>query len=54
MDVGLWGSDLFEFPPQCQVSAGRVILHKYTPVEFTIIKSRAVTPSRSPAVQGFE
>ena len=38
------GSDLFEFPG----SAGPVILRKYTPVEFTIIKSRAMTHSRSP------
>ena len=42
------GAVTFVFPPQCRVSAGLVILCKYTLVEFTIIKSRALTLSRSP------
>ena len=29
----------FLVPPQCRVSAGLMILSKYTPVEFTIIKN---------------
>ena len=33
---------------QCRVSAGLVMLRKYTPVEFTFIKNRAMTISRSP------
>ena len=45
------GSDL-RVPPQCWVSAGLVILRKYTPVEFIIIKRRAMT-QQVPAVQGF-
>ena len=31
---------IFWVPPQCRVSAGLVILRKYTNMEFTIIKSR--------------
>ena len=42
------GAVIFRVPPQCWVSAGLVILHKYIPVEFTIIKSRIMTLSRSP------
>ena len=38
---------IFWIPLQCQVSAGLVILCKYTPIEFTIIKSRAMTVTRS-------
>ena len=30
-----------------------MILHKYTPTEFTIIKSGAMTPSRSPQCRAF-
>ena len=41
------GSDLLS-SPQCRVSAGLVILRKYAPIEFTIIKSGAMTLSRSP------
>ena len=36
-----------------RVSAGLVILHKYTPMEFTIIKSRAMTLSRSLQCRAF-
>ena len=43
----------FRVPPQCRVSAGLVILHKYTPMEFTIIKSRALILSRSPQYRAF-
>ena len=35
------------------VSAGLVRLRKYTPVEFTIIKSRAMNLSRSPQCRAF-
>ena len=44
------GTDLLiplPLPLQCRVSAGFVIVHKYTQVEFTIIKSTAMTRSRS-------
>ena len=37
----------FLAPLQCRESAGLVILCRYTPVEFTVIKSRAMTLSRS-------
>ena len=43
----------FRVPPQCRVSAGLVILRKYTPVEFSIIKSRAMTLSRFPQCKAF-
>ena len=46
------GSDLSS-PPQCRVSAGFVILRKYTPVKFTMIKSRAMTLSRFPQCRAF-
>ena len=42
------GAVTFWVPPQCRVSAGLVILRKYIPMEFTIIKSRDMTLSRSP------
>ena len=42
------GSDL-EFAR----STGLVILHKHTPVEFTIIRSRIMTRSRSPQYRAF-
>ena len=44
---------IFSVPPQCRVSAGLVILRRYTPVEFTIIKSRAMTLSRSLQCRAF-
>ena len=47
------GAVTFLVPPQCTVSVGLVILRKYTPVEFTIIKSRAMTISRSPQCRAF-
>ena len=40
-------------PPQCRINAGLVILRKYTPIEFTIIKSRAMTLCRSPQCRAF-
>ena len=40
-------------PPQCRVGAGLVILRKYTPMEFTLIKSRAMTLSRSLQYRAF-
>ena len=43
----------FWVPPQCRVNAGLVILHKYTPMEFTILQSRAFDSQQVPAVQGF-
>ena len=43
----------FRVPPQCRVSAELVVLHKFTPMEFTIIKSRALTLSRSPQYRAF-
>ena len=39
--------------PQCRVSARLVILCKYTPMEVTIIKSRAMTLSRSLQCRAF-
>ena len=48
--ANVWGSVL---PPQCRVSAGLMILRKYTPMESTIIKSRAMTLSRSPQYRAF-
>ena len=47
------GAVTFWVPPQCRVSAGLVTLRKYTPVEFTIIKSRAMTLSRFPQCRAF-
>ena len=41
---------IFRVPPQCRVSAGLV---KYTTVEFTIIKSRAMPLSRFPECRAF-
>ena len=41
----MYGQWPFEFPRR--VSARLVILHKYNPVEFSIIKSRAMTLSMS-------
>ena len=38
---------------QCRVSAGLVILCKYTPFEFTIIKSGAMTLSKAPQCRAF-
>ena len=38
------GSDLLSSPPQCRINAGLVMLHKYTPMEFSVLKSRAMTP----------
>ena len=46
------GSDLLSFP-QCLISAGLVILCKYIPIEFSIIKSGAITLSRSPQCRAF-
>ena len=43
----------FRVPPQCRVSAELVVLHKYIPMEFTIIMSRALTLSRSPQYRAF-
>ena len=37
-----------EFPRSAGLSAGLVTLRKYTPMEINIIKSRAMTLSRSP------
>ena len=46
--VGLMcGAMTFWVSPQCRLSARLVILCKYTPVEFTLIKSKAMTLSRS-------
>ena len=39
--------------PLHRVNAGLVILRKYTPVKFTLIKSRAMTLSRSPQCRAF-
>ena len=47
------GAMTFWVPPQYRVSAGLVILRKYTPMEFTLIKSRAMTLSRSPQYRAF-
>ena len=47
------GTVTFWVPRQCQVFAGLVILRKCTSFEFTIIKSRAVTLSRSPQCRAF-
>ena len=44
-----WGSVLSSSPR----SAGLVILHTYTLMEFTVIKSRALTLSRSPQYRAF-
>ena len=46
----MWGNDLLSSPA---VNAGLVILLKYTPVKFTLIKSRAMTLSRSPQCRAF-
>ena len=35
------------------ISAGLVILRKYTPMDFTLLKSRAMTLSRSPQCRAF-
>ena len=43
----------FRVPPHCRVSAGLAILRKYTPVEFTIIRSRAMNLSRFPQCRAF-
>ena len=43
----------FWVPSQWRVSAGLVILRKYTPVEFTLINSRVMTPSRPPQCRAF-
>ena len=43
----------FWVPPQCWVSVGLVVLCKYTPIEFTVIKSGALTLSRSPQCRAF-
>ena len=43
----------FWVPPQCRINAGLVILRNYTPVEFTIIKSRPMTLSRSQQCRAF-
>ena len=40
-------------PGYCRANAGLVILRKYTLVEFTIIKSRVMTLSRSPQCRVF-
>ena len=47
--ANVWGSDLLSSP----VRAGLVILCKYTPIEFTIINSGAMTLSRSPQCRAF-
>ena len=46
--ANVWGSDLLSSP-----GVGLVILCKYTPMEFTIIKSGAMTLSRSPQCRAF-
>ena len=43
----------FRVDPQCRVSAGLVMLSKYTPVEFTCIKSTAMTIRKSPKCWAF-
>ena len=43
----------FWVAPQCRVSAGLVMLRKYTPVEFTFIKSTAMTIRKSPQCWAF-
>ena len=43
----------FRVSPQCRVSARLVKLRKYTPIEFAIIKSGAMTLSKSPQCQAF-
>ena len=43
----------FLVPPQCRINAGLVTLRKYTPIQFTIIKSRNNTHSRSPQCRAF-
>ena len=47
------GAVTFPVPPQCRVSAGLVVLRKYTPMEFTIIRSRATTPSKTSQCMAF-
>ena len=47
------GTVTFWVPRLSQLSAGLVTLCKYTPVEFTVIKSRAMTLSRSPQCRAF-
>ena len=47
------GPVTFWVPPQCLVSAVLVTLRKYTPMESTIIKSWAMTRSRSPQCRAF-
>ena len=49
----MYGVVTFRVPTQWRVSAGLVMLHKYKPMEFTIIKSRALTPRRSPQYRAF-
>ena len=52
--VGLMcGAVIFCVSPRRRVSAGLVTLHKYTPMEFTIIKNRAMTRSGSPQCRAF-
>ena len=43
----------FWIHPQCRRSARLVLLHKYTPVEITIIKSGAMIVRRSPQCRAF-
>ena len=50
--ANVWGNDLLS-SLQYRVNAGLVILRKYTPVKFTMIKSRAMTLSRSPQCRAF-
>ena len=47
------GAMTFWIPPQYRVNAGLVILRKYTPVKFTLIKSRTMTLSRSLQCRAF-
>ena len=47
------GAVTIRVPLQCWVNAGLVILCKYTPMEFTITKSRAMTFSRSTQCRTF-
>ena len=47
------GTVTFIVPPQCRGSAKLVLLHKYTPVEITIIKSGVMIIRRSPQCKAF-
>ena len=47
------GAVTFWVPQQWRVSAGLVTLRKYIPMEFTIMKSKAMTLSRSPQCRAF-